>query len=220
MQRHRIGLINGAFHIDGFPDAVKLIDVSSLVENLPRQLADLVLHHADLQFAQECVQTLSAVEANSPLVMEALWRCAIVHYCKCFGQRDLRATLPYSKIFPAGLPRDVHRYITALRNKHLIHDVNAWTQATPMAVIAPRGKSEKVEDVVCTNITAQTRDAVNVSNLQLLISTALSWVESRIEELCSEIKLELEKTPYDVLLAQPEPSSYYAAVAEDVTKPR
>ena len=89
-----------------------------------------------------------------------------------------------------------------------------------MAVIAPRGKSEKVEDVVCPNITAQTRDAVNVSNLQLLISTALSWVESRIEELCSEIKLELEKTPYDVLLAQPEPSSYYAAVAEDVTKPR
>jgi len=89
-----------------------------------------------------------------------------------------------------------------------------------MAVIGPPGKSENVHAVLCSNITARTRDHANLNNLQLLVSSALSWVESRVDELCSEIQAELEKQPYDVLLAQPAPPAYYAATAQDVTKPR
>ena len=107
-----------------------------------------------------------------------------------------------------------------MRNKHVVHDENAWTQATPMAVIAAAGTQRKIEEVVCTNITAQTREPINVSNLTSLVDCTLSWVESRIDSLCEEIKIELEKYPYEVLLAQPEPTPYYAARAEDVSKPR
>lgn len=107
-----------------------------------------------------------------------------------------------------------------LRNKHLAHDENAWTQATPMAVLSAAGESPKIEEVVCSNITAKTREPININNLNLLIAHGLAWVERRIDDLCEEIKAELERHPYEVLLAQPQPEPYYAARAEDVSKPR
>jgi len=72
VKRHRIGLINGEFHIAGFPESVKLIDVSGLAPHSSRQLTDMVLHHADLQFANECLQALSGLESGQPMVSEAL----------------------------------------------------------------------------------------------------------------------------------------------------
>lgn len=221
MRRFPITIEDGKVHVGNFPDAVKVIAVYPLIEHLPRQYADMVLHHSDLSFARECLATLATEQVTSPVIAEALWQCAIVHYCKCFGkQGETRARLPYSKIFPAGLPREIHNYFMNLRNKHLIHDENAWTQATPMAVLADRNKEKKIEEVVCTNITAVTREAINFQNLNSLITLALPWVESRIDELCEKIKVALETHEYEVLLAQPEPDPYYAAKAEDVSKPR
>ena len=139
MRQHRVELVDDKFHIDGFPGAVKLIAISPLVKYLPEQLADMVLHHADLRFANECLEAMSSPAGTSPLVAEALWRSAVIHYCKCFGEHgSSRARLPYSKYLPVGLPREIHKYFMDLRNKHLVHDVNAWTQATPMAVVGPK----------------------------------------------------------------------------------
>lgn len=221
MQRFPITLVDGRFHIGGFPDAVKVIATTPLAEGLSRQCADMVLHHSDLKFAQDCLAALSIAQATEPVTAEALWRCAVTHYCKCFGtQGKTRARLPYEKIFPVGLPQEVHRHFMFLRNKHIAHDENLWTQATPMAILAAAGKTPKIEEVVCTNITAVTREPIGFSNLSSLLAGALSWVESRIDELCEQVKVELEKHPYEVLLAQPDPKPYYAAKAEDVSKPR
>jgi len=221
MQRYRIELVGGELHIDGFPDAAKLIAISPLVKYLPQQLADMILHHADLRFAKECLEAMSSPAATSPLVSEALWRSVIVHYCKCFGEHgSTRARLPYSKFLPAGLPRDIHKYFMDLRNKHLVHDVNSWTQATPMAVVGPAGKAGKIEEVVCTKITGETRNTTNIRNLESLIGAALPWVESRVDDLCTRIKAELEGQSYNTLLAQPEPEPYYAPKAEDISKSR
>lgn len=221
MQRFPITLVDGQFQIGGFPDAAKVIAVSPLLEDLARQYADMVLHHSDLKFAQECLTALSSPRVTEPLVAEAVWQCAVIHYCKCFGkQGETRARLPYSEILDAGMPHEIHEYFRFLRNKHIAHDENAWTQATPMAIVAAAGKKRKIEEVVCTNITARTREVTNINNLNLLVAHALSWVESRIDDLSEEIKAELEKLPYEVLLAQSEPDPYYAARAEDVSKPR
>ena len=221
MQRYRIELVDGKFHIDGFPDAAKLIAISPLVKYQPQQLADMILHHADLRFAKECLEAISSSAATSPLIVEALWRSAIVHYCKCFGEHgSARARLPYSKFLSAGLPRDIHKYFMDLRNKHLIHDVNAWTRATPMAVVGPSGRADKIEEVICTNITGETRNTANIRNLESLIAAALPWVESRADDLSARIKAELEGQPYDTLLAQPEPEPYYAPKAGDISKSR
>jgi hypothetical protein len=221
MQRYEVRLVGDKFHIEGFPDAVKLISPSPLVNHLPQQLADMILHHTDLRFVRECLKTLSSPQATSPLIAEALWRCAVVHYCKCFGENGpARARLPYSKFLPPGLPRDVHKYLMDLRNKHLIHDVNAWRQATTMAVLAPEGKNSKIEEVLCLNIAGRTREASNITNLGLLIDHAIPWVEERVDELANQVKVALESHPYNVLLAQPEPEPYHAPKAEDISKPR
>jgi hypothetical protein len=220
MQQYRIELVDGKFHIDGFPDAVKLIATSPLVKHLPEQLADMVLHQADLRFAKECLEAMTS-PGTPPLIAEALWRCAIVHYCKCFGEHgQARTRLPYSKFLPAGLPRSIHGYFMDLRNKHLIHDVNAWTQAMPIAVVGPAVNAEKIEDVICTKITSDTRNTANTQNLESLIAAALPWVESRVDALCTQIKSQLEDQDYDTLLAQPEPKPYYAPRVEDVSKSR
>jgi hypothetical protein len=221
MQRFPITLVDGKFQIGGFPDAAKVIAISPLLKDLARQYADMILHHSDLKFVQECLAALRSSQAAEPLAAEALWQCAVIHYCKCFGrQGEFRARLLTSEILAAGMPREIHEYFMSLRNKHLVHDENAWTRATPMAIVAAAGTKRKIEEVVCTNITARTRNAINMNNLNLLVVHALSWVESQIDDLSEEIKAELEKLPHDVLLAQPEPEPYYAARVEDVSKPR
>jgi hypothetical protein len=221
VRRLPITLVDGKFHIGGIPEAAKLIAIPPLPRDLARRYVDLILHHSDLRFAQECLDALSSQQATVPLIAEALWQSAIVRYCKCFGKPGAtRAALPYSKILPAGMPRDVHRYFIDLRNKHLVHDENAWTQATPMAIIAAEGGNDKIEEVVCSNIAAVTRSTTNVSNLRLLIGVVLPWVESQVDSLNAEIKDELEKLPYEELMALPEPDPYYAAKAEDVSKKR
>ena len=220
MQQHQIRLVDDHFQIDGFPDAAKLIAVSPLVKHLPEQLADMVLHHADLRFAKECLEAVFSPGAN-PLVAEGLWRSAIVHYCKCFGEHGVRrARLPYSKFLPAGLPRDVHRYFMELRNKHLMHDVNAWTQASPMAVVGLANGEGMIKDVICVKITGDTRNSENIHNLESLIGAALPWVESKVDDLCAQIRSQLEAQDYDTLLAQPEPKPYAPPRAEDVSNPR
>jgi hypothetical protein len=220
MRQHQIRLVDGKFQIDGFPDAVKVIAISPLVKHLPEQLADMVLHHADLRFAKGCLEAMASPGA-APLAAEALWRCAIVHYCKCFGEHGgSRARLPYSKFLPDGLPRNVHRHFMDLRNKHLIHDVNAWTQASPMAVVGPEGGEEKIRDVICVRIEGITQNAGDIRNLGSLIDAALPWVESKVDDLSAQIKSQLEARDYDILLAQPEPEPYTAPRAEDVSDSR
>jgi hypothetical protein len=90
----------------------------------------------------------------------------------------------------------------------------------PMAVVGPADKTDKIEYVICTRITGETRNTDNIRNLESLIAAALPWVESRVDDLCARIKAELENQTYATLLAQPEPEPYYAPKAEDISKSR
>ena len=57
-----------------------------------------------------------------------------------------------------------------------------------MAVVGPKNKVDKIEDVICTKITGETRNTANVRNLGSLIAAALPWVESRVDDLCTRIR--------------------------------
>jgi hypothetical protein len=220
VQRYQIEVVDGEFRVYGFPDAVKLISISGLVPHLPRQLADCMLHQEDLSFAQECVSHLTSPQGHPPGVAHALWRSAIIHYCKCFDQTGrIRRALPYSVFLPRGVPRDAHRYFIDLRNKHLIHDENSYLQAITGAVIGPEDRGPKVQEVVCTKILSGTMNPDNLGNLSLLVEHALKWVESRFNELCAIIKTELESHSYETLLAQPD-VVYRAPTVEDISTRR
>ena len=116
-------------------------------------------------------------------------------------------------------PREIHKHFLAFRNKHIVHDDNAWLQVLTGAVVAGPGKGYNIEKVLCTSFQGQTLNDGNFGNLYLLIEHALAWVESRFDTLCEDITEELERLPRETLLSQPE-LKYLAPEAKDVDSPR
>jgi hypothetical protein len=82
MERFSITKAGDVFHIDGFPDAVKVLRITGPKS---QRLADLALHRADLDFVLECLVATSRQPDEGNVVRQALWRSAIVHFIKCFG---------------------------------------------------------------------------------------------------------------------------------------
>jgi hypothetical protein len=218
VQRYKITLVDDQFHIEGFPDAVKAISISGIAPHLSRQLADCVLHRDDLIFSRECADLLRNTDINIPVVRESLWRSAIVHYCKCFDQSGrIRAVISSSRYLPTGNARAGHQFFIDLRNKHLVHDENPYVQASTGAVIAPESKGYKVEKVICTSIKSITLTDENLGILDRLIGEALKWVESQFDQLCEQIREQLEGLSCETLMAQPEMTPYRAPTANDVS---
>jgi hypothetical protein len=116
-------------------------------------------------------------------------------------------------------PRKIHKYFLALRNRHIVHDDNAWLQVLAGAVIASPGKGYNIEKVICTSFQGQTLNEGSFGNLYLLIHEALKWVESRFDTLCDDISKELERLPRERLLSE-STLKYQAPEAEDVDSPR
>jgi hypothetical protein len=206
VQRYEVKLVGDKFHVEGFPDAVKLISISDLAPNRSRELSNTASCRLDLIFAKACIDFLRTMHAAAPMLQDALWRGAIIYYCKCFAQRGSRRPLPYTKILPVipdseVQPREIHKHFLALRNKHIVHDENTWLQVLTGAVVAGPGKGYNIEKVLCTSFQGQTLNDGNFGNLYLLIEHALAWVESRFDTLCDDITEELEKLPRETLLS-------------------
>ena len=224
MERYPVKFSDAGFHVGGFPDAVKLISTSDISPRRSRELTDIASCRLDLIFAKACLDFLKSAENPSPVLRDALWRAAIIYYCKCFGHSGPRKPLPYTKILPIMpdsevQPREIHKYFRGLRNKHIAHDENAWLQVLAGAVVAPSGKGYNVEKVTCMIFQGQTLDDGNFGNLYLLIERALAWVESYFDTLCDEIAGELEKLPRETLLNQPD-LKYRPPEANEVNSPR
>jgi hypothetical protein len=96
------------------------------------------------------------------------------------------------------------RIFDALRNKHIAHDENSYSQAVVCAAINGGGKPYKVERILTLSVTGETLDQPNYNNLHLLITKALGWVSKKYDALCADLTTELEGEPLDALLAREE----------------
>jgi hypothetical protein len=204
------------FHIDGFPDAVGVIALSG---DAASEIADLALHERDLTIASAALQSLNS-SLIAHILQEALWTAALVHYFKCFssGSRNrLSAETIYADAPPEAL--EAFRYLKALRDKHLVHDVNGFAQVTTGAVIASPEKDYKIEKIVSLTSHAMSLD-VNFGNCSLLVQGALKWVRSRYDRLCNEITSDLEARTYEDLMALPSLSMQGPPPTTDISKPR
>ena len=108
----------------------------------------MTAHRLDLTFARRCLKLINETENDG--IRQALWRSAATHYAKCFAQAkstNERKPLHPDKVLERGEARKIHRYFTSLRNKHFIHDVNAWLQVPAGAVVAAPGTGFNVEDI-------------------------------------------------------------------------
>lgn len=134
MEHYSCTRTEGGLHVEGFPDAVKLI---KLDDHKARRVADLLLHQHDLEFADACLEAINKAPVDPPTIREALWRCAIVHFVKCFGSSAARFQLNREKIYKNEPPEAMQsfEYFKHLRDKHVVHDANSYSQSIPGAVL-------------------------------------------------------------------------------------
>lgn len=187
--------------VEGFPDAAKVINLKG---HKAKRLADLALHKADLEFANDCLIAIKSCTLKDRLMREALWRSAITHMFKCFGNSKSRFQLDKNRILKneGSTAMIVFQYFKDLRDKHFIHDENSYTQGLPGAILNKKGKNKKIAKIVCLYVWAETLTPDNYSNLKTLVDKTQSWVLNQFNKLCSDIYENLENEPYEVLFSK------------------
>jgi len=200
MEHFPVTRTDKGLHVEGFPDAVKIVRLASPGA---KRLADLYLHRSDLEFADQCLGAINGVPNDARIIRQALWRSAIIHFIKCFDATSARSELSLDNIYE-GEPSAVEafNYFRNLRNKHLIHDENAYSQSLPAAVLNGGDKTYKIEKIVCLSVLSETLEQENFSNLKLLIAKARDWVIAEFVSLCNTLTKELEREPYPDLFSR------------------
>jgi hypothetical protein len=194
MENFQISQTADGLHIEGFPDAVKVV---AIYGDEAKKLADLALHKADLEFSDSCLDLINKTGADNHIVREALWRSAIIHFVKCFGT-GARVKLVAGDIY-ADEPEEAlmaFDYFENLRDKHVVHDVNSYAQSVPGAIINNGEKDYKIEKIVCLSVFGVTLEQDNFSNLSMLVRKAKEWVIAEYDKLCEEVSASLENEPY------------------------
>lgn len=205
------------FHIDGFPDAVKLLKITG---PKGRRLADLALHKMDLDFTLECLETINRTPIEPYILREVLWQSAIVHFIKCFGRSEARFSLDPKVVYngDAGAV-EPYKFFLSLRNKSIVHDESAYTQCLPGAVLNKDGLNHKIAKIICLSVAGATLEEGSYSNLHLLATSARKWVVSQFDKICDTLTEELEARSYNELLTM-EGMIYTVPAADAVHKSR
>ena len=206
-----------AVRIEVIPDGIKVVSLSG---HVAKRLADLSLHQSDLEFAKAALDAINQAPMKPTVCREALWRSAIIHFVKCFGD-GARFRLHPRRIYKDEPTEAMlaFEYFKELRNRHLVHDENSYAQGLPGAVLNDGTKSYKVEKIVCFSAFGQTLEQSNYSNLELLVRLALKWVVAQFDLLCVRVTSELEQLPYDELLAL-EPLKYKMPLVDELSVKR
>ena len=197
MQSHQLNLVDGSLRIEGFSDKHQAVNFEMPEK---KRLADLALHHQDLHFAKTCVELINQVPEEPAALRESLWQSAIVSYFKCFGEGE-RFLLDSKKIYKSEPPEAilVFKFFKSLRNKHIIHDENSYSQALVGAILNPKGEEKKVCQVISCQVTSATLGQESWSNLHLLVTKALTWVVCEYDALAERMANKLESKDYEVL---------------------
>lgn len=132
---------------------------------------------------------------------------ALVRFYKCFGSSAARKTvrLDSNLLFgsqPDGL--NTYKFYKNLRDKHVVHDENSFSQAPIGAALNKREAPYKIERVFNFAVNGELVTQEHFSNLKLLVEIALKWVRAEIERVSQEVTNELELDSYDSLLARDE----------------
>lgn len=155
-------------------------------------------------------------------VREAVWRSAVVHFFKCFGDNKSRFNLSGDGVFKAAPPgaKDSFEYFLDLRNKHFVHDENTLSQAmVGIAVLEGRGQPVVVEKITCMTARYPTLDGRFLETFAALVAYADHWVTQQFEMTEKALKAVVEKMPSEEVLALQEPHAPLPTLA-DVKTPR
>ena len=217
MESFEIVLTDSGIHIKGFPDATKVIKLSG---PKAQQLSELDSHRNDLQIALASLEGINGVALESSLARQGLWRSAVEHSMKCFSASEARSKLNPKKVFKGDSEAlEVYEYFRYLRNKHIAHDENAYSQSIPGAVLNRPNAKYRIAKIVCFSAIAETLDQGNYGNLHKMVTDTLSHIDARFDSLCSDLTAELETRSYGELDAM-EDMTYSKPELENIGKSR
>ncbi|OBF76736.1 hypothetical protein A9X06_03205 [Mycobacterium sp. 852002-51759_SCH5129042] len=200
---------NGQLVIDGYRNAVKLVDLDGYggKNRKVRHVGDLGKHRIDLARVVEATDWLIQHPDDPPVVRRALWQSAVVTFARCFTTRSnaRQMSLEAGKVFPDALARQIHRYIEDLRDKDIAHDDALVTDTKVCAVVGPDTPTDKVIEILFLNLSSdQLSDPTAVPNLHRLAQDALRWVTNELERRCGLLVDELRQLPYEQVTALPD----------------
>ncbi|MBX9961833.1 MAG: hypothetical protein K2Y35_02170 [Burkholderiales bacterium] len=195
--------IGDKLDIEGYPNAVA---VKRIDDPIARQLQGIALHHFDLSYCRAALAELTHLDRSiQPLLAEALWVSTIARYFKCFGRNKSRTQLSPEKILknhPGA--EEVFGYFRDLRDKHIIHDENPYSQAFTGIALNVKDAEYKIADVFSLAMNAFTVDDDHLRSFTQLTAVTLAWVDAKRDELHNLLGKQYEQWEYEVLLALPD----------------
>jgi hypothetical protein len=199
----RVEIRGDQLHIEGYPDAVAFKKID---DPIARQLQAITLHFNDLLFCHDALVELARLDrAKQKLLVKALLIASIARYFKCFARNKSRTQLSSKKVLKNHKDSEKgFAYFQALRDKHIIHDENPYSQALTGVVLNPREAHFKVANVVSTAITVLTLDDDHLKQFSQLVEVTFAWVNSKRDELHKRLGETYEHMEYEDLLALPD----------------
>ncbi|HVK57128.1 MAG TPA: hypothetical protein VM532_19120 [Burkholderiales bacterium] len=173
--------------------------------HLVKQYQAIVLHELDLRFCQSCLCELKSLDYNRQSERaEAYWISCVTRFFKCFGESKARAKLSASKIFKpdAGSTADFE-YFRALRNKHIVHDENSFSDVLVAVAVNASEQEPPFVEVFASPIHLFTIEG-DLERLGNLVKKALEWIAERRSQLEEALTATYIQWTRERLLALPD----------------
>jgi hypothetical protein len=149
------------------------------------------------------IEAINSAPKDPTIVRVALWRFAVNDFFKCFKRSASRKKLSADEVFQSDTEgRKIFKHYEDLRDKHIAHDENAYSQCMAGAILNKVNSKDGIAEIISPVFTTQTFDQSAYSNIKLLCEKTISWVEVEYDKVAFKIKTELEQIPYQELLKQ------------------
>lgn len=171
-----IRLEGNSMHIDGYPDAVAVVRLST---KIAKRLADLRYHEGHLGFCEATMQQAGYENPERPLLHEAAILGIVLTFFSCFNDSKYVRPLSPKRVF-ARMPEahEAFKYWQALRDKHFVHQQGTMAENITAIVL---GQNAEVHDILSMKFAAHiTSDNEHLQLLYNLINHSLKHVQEEI----------------------------------------
>lgn len=189
-----------------FVDSNHKVIFKRIDDRVTKQLQAIVLHEVDLHFCRYCLNELKSLDCEKQSELaEAFWISCIARFFKCFGNSKARFQLSATKIFRTNpQAKEVFKYFQALRDKHIVHDENPFSQAFVVIAINASEHGNSVAEVFVSPIHLFMINTAELERLRQLIDTTFAWVSEKRVNLEKKLAVAYGQLTRDRLLALPD----------------
>ncbi len=192
-----IKLLNGNFHIDGYPYATSLKKIPPTP--FGSHLADLRLHQLDMIFCKNAFQKFGTLLSSTDysLELDIYWIAILTKFYSCFKKSKARTALKKQDVFKNDMNAlQAFNSLEAMRDKHIVHDENPLNTSISCVVL---GDCNKIIDVFSLMMKAHHPDNGTAQNLYNLIDHTIKYVNFEIDKCIKECFKWLENLSPSVL---------------------